>query len=196
MKKLLTLVLAGGMFAFYACGPSKAELEAKEKAKQDSIHMADSMAAATAAAEAAAKQKAMQDSIDASMAAAKQKAMEDSIAAAAPKKGGSKPKPKADAPKPTKGKKVIVHYTGWLYENGTKGRKFDSSLDRGEPFEFPVGMGYVIKGWDDSVQTMQKGGKYLVTIPAHLGYGNRGAGNVIPPNATLMFEIELIDFAA
>lgn len=102
--------------------------------------------------------------------------------------------PSADAARPTKGKKVIVHYTGWLYDNGTKGKKFDSSLDRGEPFEFPVGMGYVIQGWDQGVLKMQKGGKYMLTIPSHMGYGTRGAGALIPPNATLMFEIELIDF--
>ncbi len=102
--------------------------------------------------------------------------------------------PPAGAASPTKGKKVIVHYTGWLYDNGTKGKKFDSSLDRGQPFEFPVGMGYVIQGWDQGVLKMQKGGKYLLTIPSHMGYGTRGAGALIPPNATLMFEIELIDF--
>lgn len=87
---------------------------------------------------------------------------------------------------------VKVHYTGWLYQNGQKGVKFDSSVDRGEPFEFNLGAGDVIKGWDQGVVGMKEGGKRTLIIPPHLGYGPRGAGNVIPPNATLLFDVELI----
>lgn len=86
------------------------------------------------------------------------------------------------------GKTTSVHYTGWL-ENG---KKFDSSVDRGQPFSFPLGAGRVIKGWDEGVQGMKVGGKRKLTIPSELGYGSRGAGGVIPPNATLIFDVELI----
>ena len=86
------------------------------------------------------------------------------------------------------GQTVIVHYTGWL-ENG---KKFDSSLDRGQPFSFPLGTGRVIKGWDEGVQGMKVGGKRKLIIPSNLGYGARGAGAVIPPHATLIFEVELL----
>jgi peptidylprolyl isomerase len=85
-----------------------------------------------------------------------------------------------------------MHYTGWLWENGAKGKKFDSSVDRGEPFDFPIGTGRVIKGWDEGVLSMKVGGKRELLIPPNLGYGSRGAGRVIPPNATLLFEVELL----
>lgn len=94
--------------------------------------------------------------------------------------------------KPYAGETVTVDYTGWLLENGNKiGKKFDSSVDRGEKFQFGLGLGYVIKGWDFTLADMKIGEKRLVIIPANLGYGARGAGNIIPPNATLIFEIDL-----
>ena len=89
---------------------------------------------------------------------------------------------------PKTGDSVSVHYTGWL----KSGQKFDSSVDRGEPFVFPIGRGRVIKGWDEGVATMKVGGKRKLIIPAHLGYGQSGAGGVIPPGATLIFEVELL----
>ena len=90
------------------------------------------------------------------------------------------------------GQQVSVHYTGWLYNDGVKGVKFDSSKDRGDPFGFGLGAGMVIKGWDEGVQGMKVGGTRLLVIPAALGYGARGAGGAIPPNATLMFEVDLL----
>ena len=93
---------------------------------------------------------------------------------------------------PKTGQTCVMHYTGWLYQDGKKGAKFDSSLDRGQPFEFAIGTGQVIKGWDEGVATMKVGGKRTLVIPPQLGYGARGAGGVIPPNATLLFEVELI----
>ena len=91
------------------------------------------------------------------------------------------------------GQTAVVHYTGWLYENGRKGAKFDSSRDRGQPFAFPLGAGRVIRGWDEGVVGMKVGGQRTLIIPPELGYGARGAGGVIPPNATLIFDVELID---
>jgi len=93
---------------------------------------------------------------------------------------------------PETGQICVMHYTGWLYQDGKKGAKFDSSIDRGKPFEFPIGTGRVIKGWDEGVASMKVGGKRTLIIPAALGYGARGAGGVIPPNATLMFDVELL----
>ena len=94
---------------------------------------------------------------------------------------------------PQPGQICVVHYTGWLYKDGVKGAKFDSSVDRGQPFEFPVGKHQVIAGWDEGVATMKVGGKRTLVIPPELGYGARGAGGVIPPNATLIFDVELLD---
>jgi peptidylprolyl isomerase len=93
---------------------------------------------------------------------------------------------------PKTGQICVMHYTGWLYENGAKGKKFDSSVDRGQPFEFPIGTGRVIRGWDEGVATMKIGGKRTLIIPPDLGYGASGAGGVIPPNATLIFDVELL----
>ena len=93
---------------------------------------------------------------------------------------------------PQPGQTCVMHYTGWLYQDGVKGQKFDSSHDRGEPFEFAIGKRQVIGGWDEGVATMKAGGKRTLIIPPALGYGARGAGGVIPPNATLMFDVELL----
>jgi FKBP-type peptidyl-prolyl cis-trans isomerase FkpA len=91
------------------------------------------------------------------------------------------------------GQNVTVHYTGWLRnDDGSTGAKFDSSKDRNDPFQFSLGAGQVIRGWDEGVQGMKVGGKRRLTIPADLGYGARGAGGVIPPNATLIFDVELL----
>lgn len=92
----------------------------------------------------------------------------------------------------TAGKKVSVDYTGWLYNNGTKGAKFDSSVDRGQPFQFTLGAHQVIAGWDEGVAGMKVGGERTLIIPPELAYGARGAGGVIPPNATLMFDVKLL----
>ena len=94
------------------------------------------------------------------------------------------------------GQNVVVHYTGWLYDPSApdrRGRKFDSSRDRGDPFVFPLGRGRVIRGWDEGVAGMQPGGRRLLFIPPDYGYGSQGAGGVIPPNASLVFEVELLE---
>jgi len=95
-------------------------------------------------------------------------------------------------PSPKAGQTCVMNYTVWLYDNGKKGAKFDSSLDRNQPFSFPIGQHQVIAGWDEGVATMKVGGKRTLIIPPELGYGSRGAGGVIPPNATLMFDVELL----
>src|SRR4029079_1428457 len=96
---------------------------------------------------------------------------------------------------PQTGQTCVMHYTGWLWQNGQKGNKFDSSVDRGRPFEFQIGRGMVLKGWDEGVASMKIGGQRTLLIPPALGYGERGAGGVIPPNATLLFEVELLELA-
>jgi peptidylprolyl isomerase len=93
---------------------------------------------------------------------------------------------------PKEGQTCVMHYTGWLSNGGEKGKKFDSSVDRGSPFEFPIGKQRVIAGWDEGVASMKVGGKRTLIIPPELGYGARGAGGVIPPNATLIFDVELL----
>ncbi|MDO8519450.1 MAG: FKBP-type peptidyl-prolyl cis-trans isomerase [Deltaproteobacteria bacterium] len=96
-------------------------------------------------------------------------------------------------PEAVKGKTVAVHYTGWLYQNSAKGAKFDSSLDHGSPFQFMLGAGMVIRGWDEGIAGIKVGGKRTLIIPADLAYGPRGFGSVIPPNSTLVFDVELIE---
>ncbi|MFG6439321.1 FKBP-type peptidyl-prolyl cis-trans isomerase [Roseateles sp. LKC17W] len=91
-----------------------------------------------------------------------------------------------------KGQRVSVHYTGWLYKDGLRGKKFDSSKDRGQAFKFKLGGGEVIAGWDEGVQGMKVGGTRMLVLPPELGYGAYGAGGVIPPNATLLFEVDLL----
>lgn len=95
-------------------------------------------------------------------------------------------------PAPLRGQRCLVHYTGWLSDKGQKGKKFDSSVDRGEPLAIPIGVGRVIKGWDEGLMSMKVGGKRTLYIPANLGYGVRGAGADIPPNANLIFDVELL----
>jgi FKBP-type peptidyl-prolyl cis-trans isomerase FkpA len=100
-----------------------------------------------------------------------------------------------DGAEATKGQTVTVHYTGWLYKDGEQGAKFDSSKDRRDPFQFSLGAGMVIRGWDEGVAGMKIGGARTLIIPSELGYGARGAGGVIPPNATLKFDVELLDLS-
>lgn len=104
-----------------------------------------------------------------------------------------------EGPTATPGSEVVVHYTGWLYDEdapGLRGEKFDSSLDRGQPFSFPLGAGRVIRGWDEGVAGMRVGGQRRLLIPPELGYGARGAGRAIPPYASLVFEVELLEVRA
>lgn len=101
-----------------------------------------------------------------------------------------------DGAEARKGQSVTVHYTGWLWNDGVQGRKFDSSKDRNDPFVFALGAGMVIRGWDEGVAGMRVGGKRTLRIPADMGYGKRGAGRVIPPHASLVFEVELLDVEA
>ena len=98
-----------------------------------------------------------------------------------------------DGAEARRGQHVVVHYTGWLWQDGAQGAKFDSSLDRRDPFAFALGAGMVIRGWDEGVAGMKIGGKRTLIIPPELGYGARGAGGVIPPNATLKFDVELLE---
>ncbi|MEC9375487.1 MAG: FKBP-type peptidyl-prolyl cis-trans isomerase [Pseudomonadota bacterium] len=101
-----------------------------------------------------------------------------------------------DGAKAEVGKNIVVHYTGWLYDPSSpenKGNKFDSSLDRNQPFSFPLGAGRVIQGWDKGFDGMQVGGKRILIIPPDLGYGSRGAGSTIPPDSVLLFEVELLE---
>ena len=100
-----------------------------------------------------------------------------------------------DGAEATKGQTVTVHYTGWLYDGGEQGAKFDSSKDRRDPFQFILGAGMVIRGWDEGVAGMKIGGARTLIIPSDLGYGSRGAGGVIPPNATLQFDVELLELS-
>ena len=100
-----------------------------------------------------------------------------------------------DGAEATKGQTVTVHYTGWLYNDGEQGDKFDSSKDRRDPFQFILGAGMVIRGWDEGVAGMKIGGARTLIIPSDLGYGPRGAGGVIPPNATLKFDVELLELS-
>ena len=100
-----------------------------------------------------------------------------------------------DGAEATKGQTVTVHYTGWLYEDGEQGTKFDSSKDRSDPFQFILGAGMVIRGWDEGVAGMKIGGARTLIIPSNLGYGSRGAGGVIPPDATLKFDVELLELS-
>ena len=97
-----------------------------------------------------------------------------------------------EGPEPAQGQRVSVHYTGWLDDGGKPGRKFDSSRDRGQPFAFTLGAGEVISGWDIGVATMRVGGRRRLVLPPEQGYGTRGAGGAIPPNATLIFDVELL----
>ncbi len=102
---------------------------------------------------------------------------------------------KLETENPQAGQKVTVHYTGWLEENGTTGKKFDSSVDRGRPLTFNLGRGQVIKGWDEGLMSMKIGEKRRLIIPPNLAYGPRGAGNAIPPNSTLIFDVELLEIS-
>jgi FKBP-type peptidyl-prolyl cis-trans isomerase len=157
--------------------------------------------AAIALAACAPKEEKPADSTTAATAPAP--ATEPAVEAAAPAATGTEnmPMQKIDltpgnGAEIKSGQNALVHYTGWLYDaaaTDNKGKKFDSSVDRNEPFEFPVGAGMVIKGWDEGVVGMKVGGKRRLVIPPEMGYGARGAGGVIPPGATLVFDVELVE---